>query len=81
MEFDHLPKFTVAGTKSEQYGDAVKETATLLNRPYHQMHVLFTREKWTLEEIKRAYQVATKHNGNVTPEVAWWAGRKRRNGA
>ena len=80
MKFDHLPKFTVEESKSELYGDAVKETATLLARPYHQMHVMFTREKWTLEEIKRHYQNATKHNGNVTPQVAWWAARKRRNG-
>jgi len=41
---------------------------------------MFTRERWTLTEIRENYSKATKHNGNVTPEVAWWANRKRRNG-
>lgn len=80
MDFSHLPKFTIEESKSEAYGDAVKLTCVLLKKPYHQMHIMFTREQWTLEEITRAYQNATKHNGKVTPEIAWWANRKRRNG-
>ncbi len=79
MDFSHLPEFKIEDTKSEAYGDAVKKTCILLKKPYHQMHTLFTREKYTLEEIERAYQNATKHHGKVTPEVAWWAARKRRN--
>jgi len=79
MQFDHLPKFEITNKQSEEYGDYVKLTATLINRKYPQVHQMFTRERWTLEEIKRFYQNATKHNGNVEPEVAWWANRKRRN--
>lgn len=79
MKFDHLPEFKITGAESEEYGEQVKLAAKLLGRSYQQMHVLFTRERWTLEEIKRHYQNATKHNGNVTPQVAWWAARKRRN--
>ena len=80
MNFDHLPLFEVTQTKSERYGEAVKKTAALLKRPYLQMHNIFTKEKWGVEEIERAYQNATKHCGNVRPEIAWWAGRKRRKG-
>ena len=79
MMFDHLPQFKVTNTASERYGEAVKRTAALLKRPYTQMHSIFTKEKWSTEEIERAYQNATKHNGNVEPVIAWWANRKRRN--
>lgn len=80
MKFEHLPPMKVTGKESEEYGDFVRLSASLLGKSYPQMHVLFKREKWTLEEIKTAYQNATKHNGNVTPPVAWWANRKKRNG-
>lgn len=73
-------RFSVEGTKSERYGDAVKQTAKLLKRPYMQMHNIFTKEKWSVDEIERAYLLATKHNGNCKSEIAWWANRKRRNG-
>ena len=73
-------KFSVQGCDSERYGDIVKKTAKLLGRPYMQMHRIFTKEEWSVEEIERAYQTATKHNGNVSEQIAWWAGRKRRNG-
>jgi len=79
MKFDHLPQFKVTGAESEEYGELVKQTSALLKRPYHQMHQLFTRERWSLSEIRDAYHNAVKHHGNVTPQVAWWAGRKRRN--
>lgn len=70
----------VTGKESEEYGEIVKLTAKLLGKSYPQMHVLFKREKWSLEEIKTAYQNATKHNGKVSPPVAWWANRKRKKG-
>jgi len=79
MKFDHLPEFKVTGAESEEYGEAVKETANLLKRPYQQVHVMFTREQWTLEEIKRHYQNATKHNGKLPNDVCWWYLRKKRN--
>lgn len=81
MKFNHLPKFTVTGAQSEEYGDIVKQTCVLLKREYFQMHQLFTRERWSLPEIRDAYHNAVKHHGNVTPSVAWWANRKRRNNA
>lgn len=76
----NLKTFTIDGTKSEAYGEAVKKTAQLLKRPYFQMHTLFTKERWTLEEINRYYSLATKHNGKCASEIVWWANRKRRNG-
>ena len=72
--------FVVDGSESEEYGEWVKKTADLLDRPYPQIHQLFTREKWTLDEIKRNYINATKHNGNCPQDKAWWANRRRRNG-
>lgn len=71
--------FYVTGSESERYGDIVNKTARLLKKPYFQMHSIFTKEKWTVEEIERAYQIATKHNGTLSSEVAWWVYRKKRN--
>jgi len=71
--------FTVTGTSSEQYGEQVAITAKLLGRPFFQLHKIFEKEGWTLEEITSAYQNATKHSGNCEPVIAWWADRKRRN--
>ena len=79
MKFDHLPEFKVTGAESEEYGDLVKETRGLIRRSYAQVHQMFTRERWTISEIRDALNNAKKHHGNVTPEVAWWANRKRRN--
>ena len=71
--------FTVTESVSEQYGEQVARTAKLLGRPFFQLHKIFEKEGWTLEEITSAYQKATKHSGNCAPEIAWWANRKRRN--
>jgi len=71
--------FTVTESVSEQYGEQVAITAKLLGRPFFQLHKIFEKEGWTLEEITRAYQNATKHSGNCEPAIAWWANRKRRN--
>ena len=71
--------FTVTESVSEQYGEQVAITAKLLGRPFFQLHKIFEKEGWTLEEITSAYQNATKHSGNCAPEIAWWANRKRRN--
>lgn len=82
MEIKHLKErqFIVDGSTSERYGEAVNQTAKLLKRPYFQMHSIFTKEGWSTEEIERAYQNATKHCGQLSPAIAWWANRKRRNG-
>ncbi len=77
--FNHLPSFTVTETESEEYGDWVKKTATLLKRPYFQVHKIFEKENWTIDEIRRNYIRATKHNGNCEPAICWWANRRRRN--
>jgi len=37
------------------------------------------KENWSLDEIRSTYNNAVKHCGKVTPEVAWWSSRKRRN--
>lgn len=79
MKFDHLPQFIITNTSSEEYGEWVDKTAKLLGRPYAQLHTLFTKEKWNVDDIRTAYQNATKHCGRVTPQIAWWANRKRRN--
>lgn len=79
MKFDHLPTFEVTGSSSEEYGDYVELTRKLLKRPYMQIHQIFERENWTIEEIKRAYQNATKHNGKMPSAVYWWWQRKKRN--
>ncbi len=73
-------QFVITNKESEEYGDLVKQTAKLLGRSYPQMHLIFTKEKWSLEEIRRAYFNATKHNGKCASAVVWWANRKRRNG-
>jgi len=72
--------FTVTGKPSEQYGEQVTITAKLVDRPFFQLHKIFEKERWTLEEITSAYQNATKHSGNCDPAKAWWANRRRRNG-
>lgn len=46
---------------------------------YMQVHRIFEREGWTLDRIKRAYQNATKHNGNMPSNVYWWWQRKQVN--
>lgn len=79
MNFDHLPLFTITKSASEEWGDWVKKTALLVDRKYYTMHRIFEKEKWTLEEIRRAYTNATKHNGSCEPARAWWGARKRRN--
>ena len=71
--------FIVDGSDSEEYGEWVKKTAQLIERPYMTVHRICTREKWSLDEIKRTYQNSTKHNGNCKPVICWWASRKRRN--
>jgi len=78
LDFTHLPKFTISESKSEEYAEWVSQTAKLLNRKFISMHAIFTKEKWSLGEIKTAYFNATKHHGTVTPQIAWWANRKRR---
>lgn len=80
MDFSHLPLFEVTKTASEEYADWVGKTAKLLNRGYYPMHRIFEKENWSLDEIRSAYNNAVKHHGSVTPEVAWWSNRKRRNG-
>ena len=80
MKFSHLPKFQVTGDQSQEYGEWTKKTAQLLKRPYYQVHQMFSREKWDIDEIKRAYQNATKHNtSDLGDDVIWWSQRKRRN--
>lgn len=79
MQFTHLPQFTVTNKESEEYGEWVDKTAKLLKRPYGQVHALFTKEKWTLDDIRTAYSNATKHNGKCSSPIVWWANRKRRN--
>lgn len=71
-------RFTIDQSTSERYGDIVKKTSQLLKRPYGQLHLIFSREKWSIEEIERAYLNATKHNGKCDSVIAWWANRKRR---
>jgi len=75
----NLPLFEVTQKESEEYGMWVKMTAKLLDRPYFQLHRIFEKENWSLDEIRSAYNNAMKHCGKVTPEVAWWSSRKRRN--
>lgn len=79
MDFSHLPKFQITNQDSEEYGEYVKLTAALLKRPYMVVHKIFERENWSLEEIKRYYQNATKHSGDMKPSVYWWWQRKLRN--
>ena len=79
MNFDHLPKFTITNKESEEYGEWVDKTAKLLGRPYAQLHTIFTKEKWTLDDIRTACSNATKHNGKCPSPIVWWANRKRRN--
>ena len=71
--------FTVDGSDSERYGEAVKMTSKLLKRPYMQLHNIFTREQWSVEEIERTYQTVTKHNGDIPSHILWWHLRKKRN--
>lgn len=79
MNFDHLPQFQVTNKDSEEYGEYTKLTATLLKRPYMVVHKIFERENWSLEEIKRHYFNATKHNGNIPSHIFWWYTRRKRN--
>lgn len=78
VSFAHLPQFQVTKKSSEEYGEWVKKTADLVKRPYMQMHRIFTNEDWSLEEIKRYYLNATKHNGKMPSSVNWWWQRKER---
>jgi len=75
----NLPLFEVTQQESEEYGMWVKMTAKLLDRPYFQLHRIFEKENWSLDEIRSAYNNAVKHHGSVSAEVAWWSSRKRRN--
>jgi len=79
MDFTHLPKFIITSSQSEEYGDWVKKVSALVKKPYLHIHNMFTSERWTLDEIRSSYLNATKHNGNVSQSIAWWANRKRRN--
>ena len=93
MQFTHLPQFTVTNKESEEYGECVKQTCLLLwggvtnkkgelvckRHSFMSTAKMLEAEAWSLEEIKTAYQNATKHHGKVTPQIAWWANRKRRN--
>lgn len=72
-------QFIITNKESEEYGEWVKQTAKLVKRSYFQMHRIFEKENWTLDEIRRAYTNATKHNGNCDSVIVWWANRKRRN--
>lgn len=87
-------QFTITNRQSEEYGDWVKKTCILLwgseinkkgevvckKGKFLSTAKTLEAEKWTLDEIRTAYHNATKHHGKVTPQIAWWAGRKRRNG-
>lgn len=72
-------QFVVDGSDSERYAEAVNNVRKLVKRPYMQMHNIFTEEKWTIEEIERTYQNATKHNGDIPSPVMFWYLRKKRN--
>lgn len=72
--------FVVDGSHSEEYGELVAMTAKLLKRPYGQIHRIFTKEKWSIDEIRSAYVNATKHNGQLPSDVFWWWKRKQRCG-
>ena len=65
---DDLPNFP--------YEFWVNKTAKLLKKPYIQVHGIIAREELTLEEIVRRYNNATKHNGDMLPEVYWWWRRR-----
>lgn len=78
MDFSHLPTFTVTGDDSQEYGELVDKTSKLLKRRYIVIHNIFTREKWSLNEIRQTYILATKHNGDMPSSVYWWWKRKQR---
>ena len=51
-------------------------TAKLIDRPY--MHTFKLVQGWPLDKISRRYEQATKHcPPKSTPELRWWALRKR----
>jgi hypothetical protein len=68
--------FVVTNKPSEEYGEWVAKTAKLLNRPYHQVHKIFEKEKWDIDRIRRHYILATEHNGDMPSDVYWWWKRK-----
>lgn len=77
MKFNHLPQFIITNKESEEYGEWVDKTAKLLGRSYGQVHMIFTKEKWTLDAIRSRYEYVTKHNGNVPSQILWWYLRKQ----
>lgn len=79
FNFDHIterieqPRTDLPAHSYEHY---VNLTAKLIKRSYITTAKLV--EKWPLEKIIRRYEQATKHcPEKSTPEVHWWALRKR----
>lgn len=71
----NLDRFKVAEQKEHEYEHWIKLTAKLIKRPYFQTFKMV--EKWSMEKIIRHYNIATKHNGNISSDFKWWAERKK----
>lgn len=87
-------QFQITNKESEEYGEWVKKTCILLwgsevskkgetvckRGKFMSTAKMLEAEKWTLDDIRTAYTNATKYHGKVSPQIAWWANRRRRNG-
>lgn len=68
-------QFTIAPQKEHEFAHYINLTSKLIERSYMQTYKLV--EKWPLELIIRRYELATKHHGQLSPQVKWWYERKR----
>lgn len=70
-----ISRFTKGTPEHSEYEHYVNLTAKLIKRPYFQTHKLV--EQWSMDTIKRLYLLATKHHGDIPPDVKWWYERKK----
>lgn len=80
IDFTHIQKRLQnprTDLPENQYEYWVDKTAKLLKRKYMQVHLIFEKEKWTLEKIRDRYKQCTERNGEMPKDVLWWYLRKQ----
>lgn len=70
-----MRRFSIAQQEEYEFEHYVNLTSKLINRTYFRTFKLV--EKWPIEQIKRHYELCTKHCGDMPGDVKWWWLRKR----
>lgn len=80
MNFDHIEARLAnpdPRLPENEYEHVVHLTSKLLGRKYMVVHKMCEKAGWGTAEIRRRYELATKHCGDMPSDVYWWWLRKK----